>query len=331
MITLPSTPPDQPLPAYQLYGEPAPAQGSEPWHLETISARSRLHDWEIRPHRHEGFQQFLHLRSGQAQAWLDGRTEPLTGPCVVSVPPLAAHGFRFEPGVQGHVLTVQAAHLLPLLQRLGAADGTLLARLGQPAHLPLRRTPALARTLQALVDELAQEYTGHAPWRAQTLDALWLRWVLGLARALPDTTPAGAAAGPPRRAHDHLVRYRALVASRFHLQPRVSDLAAELGLTATQLNRVCRATAGCSALDLLHARLLLEAQRELAYTRQSIKQIALALGFADPAYFSRFFQRLCGQSPQAWREARRPASTPVATAPATGEPAGFSPRGAGGS
>lgn len=337
----PSAPPSAPptaaaLPAYQLYGEQARPQGHEPWHLETIWSRSRLHDWEIQPHRHEGFQQFLHIAQGRAEAWLDGRLAPLVGPCVVSVPPLAAHGFRFEPQVQGHVLTVQAQHLNQLLGHpLGGPanptrqpsasqpDPELAARLAQPAHLSLQRQGALARQLHSQLAELAEEYTGHAAWRAQALDAALLRWVLNLARALPAGGAAPTAARDSRAA-DHLVRYRALVESRFRLQPRVADLAAELGLTATQLNRVCRATVGQSALALLHARMLLEAQRQLAYTRQSIKQIGLDLGFADPAYFSRFFQRGSGLGPAAWREAshalatgQRPAEPPAASAAPT--------------
>jgi AraC family transcriptional activator of pobA len=33
----------------------------------------------------------------------------------------------------------------------------------------------------------------------------------------------------------------------------------------------------------------------------SVKQIALGLGFADAAYFTRFFQRVAGSTPGAWR------------------------------
>jgi AraC-like DNA-binding protein len=58
-----------------------------------------------------------------------------------------------------------------------------------------------------------------------------------------------------------------------------------------------RAQLGRGALELLHARIALEAQRQLAYTTQSVKHIGLDLGFADPGYFTRFFQRLCGSSP----------------------------------
>jgi len=127
--------------------------------------------------------------------------------------------------------------------------------------------------------------------------------VLVLARSLPaPTTPTTlAGAAPSGRAAGHLARYRALVDARFRLQPRVADLAAELGITATQLNRVCRALLGRSALDVLHARMLLEAQRQLTYTTQSVKRIGLDVGFADPGYFTRFFQRGCGQTPSAWR------------------------------
>ena len=84
-------------------------------------------------------------------------------------------------------------------------------------------------------------------------------------------------------------------------QPGQAALAATLGITPTQLNRVCHQVLGHSALGVLHGRLVLEAQRDLAYTTLSVKQIALGLGFADAAYFSRFFLRQTGHTPSAWR------------------------------
>ena len=56
-------------------------------------------------------------------------------------------------------------------------------------------------------------------------------------------------------------------------------------------------------LALLHARVMLEAQRDLSYTTLSVKQIALGLGFSDAGYFTRFFQRLSGRTPTQWRGA----------------------------
>jgi AraC-like DNA-binding protein len=52
-----------------------------------------------------------------------------------------------------------------------------------------------------------------------------------------------------------------------------------MGLTAGQLSRICREVLGMSALDVINARLVHEAQRELVYSVGSVKQLAAELGF----------------------------------------------------
>jgi AraC family transcriptional activator of pobA len=54
-------------------------------------------------------------------------------------------------------------------------------------------------------------------------------------------------------------------------------------------------------MQLVHARILLEAKRQLRYTSASVSEIAYALGFEDPAYFTRFFSQRTGVSPRAFR------------------------------
>ncbi|MNE34730.1 Bifunctional transcriptional activator/DNA repair enzyme AdaA [compost metagenome] len=68
------------------------------------------------------------------------------------------------------------------------------------------------------------------------------------------------------------------------------------------LNSLCRELAGQTALQIIHQRLLLEAKRNLIYTNMSIGQLSDSLGFSDPTYFSRFFRRLDGQTPNAFRQ-----------------------------
>lgn len=284
------------LPAYALYGEADRAPAADPLHCESIAERSRLHDWEIRPHRHALLVQMLWVRRGRFEATLDGRVLALAGPAVVTVPSMAAHGFRFAPEVDGLVFTVQERHLHALLTRApGLAQALLQLRGWTPARAEAR---ALAAAATALRDELRLP----SAWRAPAIDGALLGWFVAVARALPPgPVPADA---PAERALAHVRRFRALVEAHYREQPALALLAGRLGITPTQLNRVCREVLGRPALAVLHTRLVLEAQRELAYTSMSVKQIALGLGFADAAYFTRFFGRATGESPSRWRQTR---------------------------
>jgi AraC family transcriptional activator of pobA len=83
----------------------------------------------------------------------------------------------------------------------------------------------------------------------------------------------------------------------------VDNYAKSVGVTVSQLGRLSRAVIGMSPLDLINARIVKEAQRDLVYSSLSVKQVAHGLGFSDPAYFSRFFHKQTGLKPTEFREA----------------------------
>lgn len=283
------------LPSYSLYGEQGRSADIEWLHCESIAERSRLHEWEIRPHRHELLYQILFIRTGRAELALEAAVAAVRGPCIVTVPALAVHGFHFSSDVDGVVVTVLEQHLRRLLE----SEGGLRDRLLPLRHHRLDRRAAAE--IGAAVLALRIEYQGTAPWRALAIDAALLRLLLALGRRLPDARQNAEPQGA--RALEHVQRFRGLIEAHFREQPALSVCAADLGITSTQLNRVCQQVLGHAALGVLHARLVLEAQRELAYTNLSVKQIAFGLGFTDAAYFTRFFQRRTGSAPTLWRAA----------------------------
>ncbi|MDT8325024.1 MAG: helix-turn-helix domain-containing protein, partial [Bacteroidota bacterium] len=63
---------------------------------------------------------------------------------------------------------------------------------------------------------------------------------------------------------------------------------------------------GRSALQVIHERIVLEAQRLLLRTDKSAKEIAFELGFSDAAQFIRLFKKVTGRTTQELREARAP-------------------------
>ncbi len=286
------------LPSYALYGEHGQTEALDGLHCERIAERSRRHDWEIRPHRHASLFQILHIECGAAQAWLEAGNQALVGPCVLLVPALVPHGFVFAPDIEGTVITLLEQHLMRLLHRAP----TLADRLLQTRWLAWPLGDPKGQALQEAVARLHDAFAHPAPWRDLALDAALLHLAVMLGRLLPDPALAGdPSTSGHSRALFHVRRLRDLVEAGFRQQPSLATLAATMGITSTQLNRVCHQVLGHSALGVLHGRLVLEAQRDLAYTTQSIKQIGLGLGFVDPGYFTRFFQRLTGHTPTAWR------------------------------
>ncbi|WP_431260740.1 helix-turn-helix domain-containing protein [Roseateles chitinivorans] len=291
-----------PTPVYSLYGEDGRSPALDGLHLESIADRSRLHNWEIQPHRHGALVQLLLIERGRVTVRMDDEERVLRAPALVWVPALAVHGFRFAPETEGLVVTLDQGRLRDLLDHLPE----LLESLSEPRLVALDRGATVTRALFAVGHGLREDYAGAGAWRAPALDHAVALLATQAARfGASDGASHGNAHAPgDGRALQHLTRYRDQVERHFRRQPAVAALAEPLGITPTQLNRLCRRHLQCSALAVLHQRVLLEAKRELGYTNLMVRQIADGLGFADPAYFTRFFLRHTGKSPSAWREAR---------------------------
>src|ERR1044072_626931 len=66
------------------------------------------------------------------------------------------------------------------------------------------------------------------------------------------------------------------------------------------LRNACLAVEGQPPSAILHDRIIVEARRNLVYSDMTIAQIAYWLGFQDPAYFTRFFTRMCKMALGGW-------------------------------
>jgi AraC family transcriptional activator of pobA len=97
-------------------------------------------------------------------------------------------------------------------------------------------------------------------------------------------------------------RFRQLVELHYRDNLGVDDFARALGVTRGHLHGACLRALGRAPQRLVHERLAVEARLRLRQTGQPIEQVAYSLGFRDPAYFNRFFRRMSGLSPGAYRK-----------------------------
>jgi AraC family transcriptional activator of pobA len=284
------------IPNYALYGETAQPVWHESLHVEQISQRSGAHNWEIAAHRHDGLLQLLYLQSGSGEVLFDSERVQVCAPSVVYVPAQVVHGFHWAGQVEGQVITAAQPPLESIAQVLAP---NLLAAVRKPQVIALPRWPTEDDPLLPLCLALREEYHNRAREHVASSMALLLALLIQALRhgqEAPD--PAHR---PASRRSQQLTGFRELVDRHYREHRPLGFYAGELGMTLATLGRLCQEHLGMTPMNVINARLVLEAKRVLGHSDASVKQIAHELGFADVGYFSRFFRKQCGVSPSAFR------------------------------
>ncbi len=114
---------------------------------------------------------------------------------------------------------------------------------------------------------------------------------------------SNAQSGPrvdPRiaEAMDYLIQH-------LHEKPTIPETADKVGLSVSRLAHLFKSETGITPQRFLEARRIDRAAQLLQRTNFSIKQIAQAVGFDSPFYFSLRFKAMMKRSPKSYRQAQR--------------------------
>lgn len=289
------------VPRFFLYGEPPRTPEDRFVHLEEIDDRARPASWRIEAHAHADLHQVFAIRAGGGTIAVESEALAFGAPAVLVVPAGTVHGFRFEAGTAGKVLTISDA----LLRETVRADGAFAPIFEEVRRLDPGGNAALAKQLDALALELGE---GDIARRGALVAHVTLAFV-SLARLLARESepPSPQEARSPQPGQHALIvaRFRAAVEERFHTQAGLDTYCRALGITEGRLRLACRTVADTTPARLVAERVIREAKRALAFSDHPVAEVAFGLGFPDPAYFARYFTRETGQSPTAFRRASR--------------------------
>jgi len=284
------------IPRFFLYGEP-PRDAEERFlHVETIADRSRLYEWRIRPHSHRDLHQLLLIFTGGGQMQAETQQFAFQAPALLVAPAGVVHGFAFTPETEGYVVTLADTLLRDL-----AREETAFSRLFQaPAYASLANDTTHTRELADTVPKLRRELVWKAPASAAAAAARLTTVLVSAVRALHEPPEAISAATSIRAGL--VARFREKIESHLRMGLSIAQYAKALSVTPARLRAACLEVAGKTPARILEDRLLLEAKRNLTYTNMTVAETAYYLGFADPAYFSRFFSKHAGESPASFRK-----------------------------
>jgi AraC family transcriptional activator of pobA len=180
-------------------------------------------------------------------------------------------------------------------------------------NLPLRQLPVIQNPagaheitltpqdliyIEDVMQKMYAEFNNNNSWRNQMLTA-WLRvLVIYMSRLYTEQF----AEEKITTGYCMLKDFQALIGEHYYTLHHVAAYANLLSITPGYLNDVIKQQSGKTAIYHIHQRLIVEAKRRLLHTDLSVKQVAYELGFEDAAYFNRFFKRLAGDTPIAFRE-----------------------------
>ncbi|MFF3935860.1 helix-turn-helix domain-containing protein [Streptomyces phaeofaciens] len=206
--------------------------------------------------------------------------------------PGQVHRFSRADEYRGTVLAMQPGFL-----PRATVEATGLYRYDLP---PLLRpdAPHLAG-LRAALTHLQREYEDSATLPLSLHTAVLRHALTAFLLRLAHLAASSAEAG--RRTESTFTLFRDAVERDFATNHSVSAYADALGYSRRTLVRAVRAATGETPKGFIDKRVVLEAKRLLAHTELPIGRVGAAVGFPDPANFSKFFHLHTGQTPAGFR------------------------------
>ncbi|TMS52132.1 AraC family transcriptional regulator [Mycobacterium sp. DBP42] len=163
--------------------------------------------------------------------------------------------------------------------------------------VPADRQPLWGSMIRSIEAELDSRREGYH----QAVLAHLTLLLIDLARLAHDVV------GDLRRSGEPLLAEVFAVIDRRLSEPlSLSDVAAEVGMTAGHLTTVVRRRTGRTVGEWINERRMSRARDLLGDTDLSVAEVAMRVGMADPGYFTRQFRRMHGLSPREWRRSGSP-------------------------
>lgn len=236
------------------------------------------------PHRHK-FYEIVLVTAGRGHHVVDLQPFPITPPHFGVIVPGQVHHWHAD-GVEGSVVLFNEDFLLHYPD-----DAAVLQVLGGLSWLSLDagEMAALAALAGEMQSELRRSEPGHEGVLRSYLHILIVR-AARLAGIVDLSTHVGGLVD----------RFLRLIAAPGQTRT-LSSYAREIGISPGHLHDLVRDQTGRTPGELTRHHRVLEAKRLLAGTDLTVRQVGEQTGFADPAYFCRFFRRETGLTPGDFR------------------------------
>lgn len=244
-------------------------------------------------HRHD-FYYILIVKNGEGLHEIDFTGYEIKNHTVFMMRPGQVHYLSLKAGSTGYLIQFKT----DFLYSHNSASQKHLTRLIQYNVYNLEQE-GFCR-IEAVVSEALKEYTNKLKGYHEVLKASLSIFLIELLRQRPDN--AIAAMGDNTYGQEKLEQFMELVEKNSSTHKQVSQYTGLLNLSSYQLSSITKTLLAKTPSEIINQQIILEAKRQLLATSKQVGQIAYYLGYDDPSYFTRFFKRHTGLSPESFRQ-----------------------------
>jgi len=248
------------------------------------------------PHKHNFYHLVLFTEGAGSHA-IDFKTFPVIPWQIYFMAPGQVHGWNFEGRVDGYVINFSVAFFDAFLSKTNYLEQFPFFD-GQPNESVINIPLALQPKVKDVFEEIVLESEHRQRLAPDMIRALMIQLFITLGRISLPQQPA------EKQSYNHtlLKSFQKLVEQHYATVKLPKQYAELLYITPNHLNALCNDVLGISAGEVIRKRIALEAKRLLVNFNLSIHEVADRLNFADNSYFTKFFKKQEGLSPEQFRK-----------------------------
>lgn len=267
--------------------------GFDSFKIRSISEVLAGKDMNQDLHRHD-FYFFLIVTKGAGLHVIDFIEHRVTDHSIFILRPGQVHQLQLNAGSEGYLLEFGKK-----FRFLSPASGNELLRKAANRNvckLDEKNFSTLDSTLQTMLEEYRARQEGYESVIKANLEIFLIRFIRS--RQKDQAVAVKANSYQQEKLQEFLDLLEANIATR----KQASAYADMVSLSPFQLNSITKSLLGKTVAELIEDQILLEAKRYLLATANQVSQIAFQLGYEDVSYFIRFFKKLTGHTPEAFRK-----------------------------
>jgi AraC-like DNA-binding protein len=247
-------------------------------------------------HRHT-FYHLVLFTQGSGSHTIDFESFKVKRYQVYFMVPGQVHSWNFEGFTDGYIINFSNAFFQTFLLTPAYPENFSFFS-GDLKDAVIDLPESLQPRIFSLFEEIIKEWDSK---EAQSTDMLRLL-ILQVFILINRLNTSQGNKGPASYNHIVLKNFQKLIEEHFINLKLPKDYADLLYITPNHLNAVCKDILGMQAGEVIRKRTLLEAKRLLINPQLNIAEIALKLNFSDNSYFTKFFKKTEGITPEEFRK-----------------------------